>query len=163
MNQQIFVVSNRLALFFVLTVTRITLIYNNQQVSICLRYCNREMEANEVFTGFYATSNTDAKSLMALLKDALTRYGLDIANLRGQAYDGGANFSGCKNGLQKLVREENPKAVYSYCAGHQVNLMIQDACGELQIVGHVMSTINSFVNFIRNSPKRLSFFWEVIK
>jgi hypothetical protein len=54
----------------------------------------------------------------------LGKHGLLIANLRGQGYDGASNMRGEFNGVQKLVRDENPYAFYMHCFGHRLQLVV---------------------------------------
>jgi len=49
-------------------------------------------------------------------------------HLRGQGYDGAANMSGQKSGVQKLIPDQQPKAMYTHCAGHSLNLAIVTSC-----------------------------------
>ena len=99
-------------------------ISNREQVSICIRHCTSSLESNEVFLGFFETHKTDSNTLFCLVKDALLRLGLDIFCLRGQGYDGGSSMAGKINGLQQKMIQENPKALYFHCAGHQLNLVL---------------------------------------
>ena len=56
-----------------------------------------------------------------VLKD-LEQLGLDIVNVRGQGYDGASNMSSAHVGLQALIREKSPLAVYTHCTGHCLTL-----------------------------------------
>jgi hypothetical protein len=42
----------------------------------------------------------------------LSKYQLDIQNIRGQGYDGASNMQGGWNGLQALVSNDCPYAYY---------------------------------------------------
>lgn len=48
-------------------------------------------------------------------------------NLVSQSYDGAASMRGTYNGLQSLVKKENPCAVYVWCWAHRFNLVVIDA------------------------------------
>lgn len=37
-------------------------------------------------------------------------------------------MSGQKSGVQKQIRDMQPKAVYTHCAGHSLNLAILTSC-----------------------------------
>jgi hypothetical protein len=50
--------------------------------------------------------------------------GLAIARIRGQVYDGASNMRGEFNGVQKLIRDENPYAFYVHCFAHQLQLVV---------------------------------------
>ncbi len=58
----------------------------------------------------------------------LLELGLSLNNLRGQGYDGASTMSGEKSGVQKKIREKQPKAIYTHCAGHSFNLAISSSC-----------------------------------
>ena len=47
--------------------------------------------------------------------------------MRGQGYDGAGAMRGRIKGLQTRVREVVPQAMYCYCTGHALNLVIQDS------------------------------------
>lgn len=133
-----------------------------EQLSICIRYCTNTLESDEVFLGFYESPKTDAATLHRIIRDILARYGLAFKQLRGQGYDGGSNMAGRVTGLQKRISDENPKALYFHCSGHQLNLAVQDACHKNVIASQAMTILNSVIDFIRDSPKRLSRFKEIV-
>ena len=62
------------------------------------------------------------------------------------------------NGLQQKMIQENPKALYFYCAGHQLNQVCQDACTEVCLVSQVITILIKIVTFVKESPKRCSWF-----
>ena len=66
--------------------------------------------------------------------------------MRGQAYDTTATMSSDTNGLQARIRQDVPKAIYSPCNAHKLNLMIANASKLMQIK-----------NCVRLSMKRISF------
>ena len=111
-------------------------ISNREQVSICIRYCKSSLESNKFYLGFFETRRTDSNTIFCLVKDALSKLGLElnIYCLLGQRYDGGSNMAWKKNGLQQKMIQENPKALYFHCAGHQLNLVCKDACTEVCLV-----------------------------
>ena len=43
-------------------------INRNEQVSVCVRFCNTEMNSEEVFLGFHITKRTTADALLSLIK-----------------------------------------------------------------------------------------------
>ncbi|KAL7290655.1 hypothetical protein TKK_0015416 [Trichogramma kaykai] len=48
---------------------------------------------------------------------------ISLSDCRGQSYDNAAVMSGCKQGLQALVKKENPLALRVPCFGHSLNLV----------------------------------------
>lgn len=55
---------------------------------------------------------------------SLQSYGLNLNNLRGQAYDGAGNMAGSSRGMAALISAEYPLALYLHCASHCLNLAV---------------------------------------
>ena len=83
----------------------------------------------------------------------LEELGLSLQNLRGQGYDGAATMSGEKSGDQKQLRDIQPKALYTHCAGHSINLAIVSSCA-IPSISNCIDTIKSMTIWIKSSPKR---------
>ena len=60
----------------------------------------------------------------------LTDLGLSLDDLRGQGYDGASTMSGEKSGVQRRIMEKQPKALYTHCSSHSLNLVIAQACAD---------------------------------
>ena len=61
------------------------------------------------------------------------------------------------NGLKDRVSSENSKALYLYCLGHQLNLVVQDALVDIPEVVNTLESINAVVQFIKNFPQWQTF------
>ncbi|XP_025406422.1 uncharacterized protein LOC112680531 isoform X1 [Sipha flava] len=46
-------------------------------------------------------------------------------------YDGGANMSGKYRGVQARILNLQPKAIYTHCASHRLNLTLIKACRDM--------------------------------
>ena len=125
--------------FFAIIVDETTDLSVHEQVSLCIR---KSFEIREDFLGFDQTDRTDAETLLSLVKRCLLQLGLDFENIRGQTYDGADNMRG------------NHKALFTYCVGHQLDLVCQDATRVLPEVVHTMEEIGAINTFIRHSAKR---------
>ena len=79
--------------------------------------------------------------------------GLPLDNLRGQGYDGASTMSGETSGVQTRIREKQPKAIFTHCAGHSLNLVIQSSCSILGI-RNTSSQVKNFTLWIKASAKR---------
>jgi hypothetical protein len=95
----------------------------------------------ERFLGLKHVEDTPSISLKKALLDVFAKYGLSIARLRGQGYDGASNIRGEFNGLQKQIRDENPHAFYVHCFAHQLQLVIV-------VVTTCCSSFADFFNYV---------------
>ena len=138
-------------------------INRNEQVSVSVRFCNTEMNSEEVFLGFNMTKRTTADALLSLIKSSLTAFNLPFSGIRGQGYDDASNMSGRNSGFQSKVASENDMALYLYCFGHQLNLVVQDSLVALPEVAIALERMNGVVTFIRNSPKKMGRFKEILE
>ena len=99
-----------------------------EQLSFVLRFfANKQI--NECFVDFKPAEGLYAKSLCLVILRTLQSYGLDVkSGLVGQGYDGASVMSGINKGVQQLVRESAPFALYTHCYAHRLNLVLVDAC-----------------------------------
>ena len=147
---------------FSIIIDETTDINRTEQVSFCLRFCNVHMESEEVFSGFHSTTRTDSGTLLSLVKTSLMSFDLPIAGIRGQGYDGAANMAGRENGLQAKILKENSKAIYLYCFGHQLNLVVQESLNGITDASLALERMNGVVEFIKNSPKKWARFNAIL-
>ncbi len=54
----------------------------------------------------------------------LSENGLNVANIRGQGYDGAANMSASYKGLHARIQRQNEKALFVHCHAHCLNLVL---------------------------------------
>ncbi|GFU77933.1 transposable element Tc1 transposase [Trichonephila clavipes] len=86
---------------------------------------------NETFLGFIEAANHTAKSLESDVLDFLNKMAINLVKYRGQGYDGAANKSGVYGGLQKLIKDTQPRANYVHCSAQNLNLILNDACNNV--------------------------------
>ncbi|XP_047084564.1 zinc finger MYM-type protein 1-like [Lolium rigidum] len=95
-----------------------------EQMAVVVRYVNKSGDIIERFLGIQHVPNTTSLALKKALLEVFAKHDLLIARLRGQGYDGASNMRGEFNGLQKLIRDENPNAFYVHCFAHQLQLIV---------------------------------------
>ena len=61
------------------------------------------------------------------LLEVLEQFGLNPKLIREQAMDGCSVMFGAHGGLQALVRQISPSALYVHCMAHRLNLMLVKA------------------------------------
>ena len=80
-------------------------------------------------------------------------WGLDMDNCRGQTYDGAGEMAGKRKGVFTRILNLHPKAIYTHCASHILNLCVVKSLN-LQIVKNMMGLADCISRFFKNSPKR---------
>ena len=65
-----------------------------------------------------------AVDIEEVITKQLTDISLSFDYLCGQGYDGASTMSGEKNGVQKRNLDKQPRALYTHCSGHSLNLGI---------------------------------------
>lgn len=146
--------------FYAIMADETTDVSRKEQMSLNFRYVDESLVVHESFLGFYETPSTDSETLFKIVLDALLRFEIDIRKCRGQCYDGAFNMSGEITGLQTRIRELVLRAYYVHCAGHNLNLVAQDAMKLIDEIAS-LSVMRDLITFVRASAKRVHIFKEI--
>ena len=68
-------------------------------------------------------------------------------------YDGAGAMAGSVRGVSSRIVRVYPKAIYTHCASHVLNLCVVKSL-DLRIVKNMMGPADSIARFFKNSPKR---------
>ena len=134
---------------------------NKEVLSVCLRFLDTSV-MKEVFFDYIYLERTTGEYVAEALKGSLKEHNIDIKKARGQSYDGAPSMSSEKVGVQRRIREESPRALYSHCKSHILNLSIAGACKDPNI-RNMVDTINEVYLFYSSSPKRQSFLENILE
>ncbi|CAN8017316.1 unnamed protein product [Ixodes persulcatus] len=114
--------------FFAVLADETSDVSQTEQFSLCVRYVEPStMTIREDFLCFLAVEDVSASNLAHTLKHELLKLGLNLKLMRGQGYDGAAVMSGAFRGVQALIRDEFPTALYTHCSSHSLNFCLSDA------------------------------------
>ena len=144
--------------FFTVMADETTDISNVEQVVICLRWVNEKFEVEEEFVGLYNVASTGAENIYSVITDVLLRLNLAISKVRGQCYDGAATMSGKKSGVATKLSAAEPRAVFTHCYGHSLNLACCDAVKQCKLLQDAMDTTHEIAKLIKKSPVRDAIF-----
>ncbi|XP_060878755.1 zinc finger MYM-type protein 1-like [Metopolophium dirhodum] len=138
------------AVFFSISLDTTFDVSRKEQLSLVIRYINKENgTVCERLVALRETVLTTGKHLLTMLDTICLEMSLDWrTNLVGQSYDGAASMKGSYNGLQSLVKKENPCAVYVWCWAHRFNLVVVDAvscCIEARDLFGYLETLYDFI------------------
>ncbi|XP_013854989.1 zinc finger MYM-type protein 1 [Austrofundulus limnaeus] len=137
-------------------------ISKQEQASVIIRYIDTDEKKNvtitESFVGFTAVKDTTGKGLTHTLIGVLENLGLDLANCRGQSYDNGSNMRGINKGVQALIQQRCPEALFIPCCSHSLNLLLCDAASSNRECLTFFGTLQRLYTIFSSSVKR----WDIL-
>ena len=119
--------------------------HNVEHLLLWFRFLDGECNIREELERVRATDIADA------IIECLENLGLSLSDLRGQGYDGASTMSGVRFCVQARIRERQPKALYTHCAGHSLNLAILNSC----TVPPIRNCIDHIKSFILCQKRRV--------
>ena len=127
---------------------------NTEQVTVIMRWVSDQFDVHEEFLGMYCVPSLDASTLTTAIKDVFLRLNLSFNKLRGQCYDGATAMSGAKSGVAKRILEIEPRALFTHCYGHSLNLA---ACDTMKLLKDALGVSFEITKLLKYSPR-----WEGI-
>jgi hypothetical protein len=125
------------------------------QVAICIRLTDEETGIpQEHLVAMVEASNSTGEALAQKLLDVLSELGLSLEQLVGQGYDGGSNMRGDIQGVQKRILEKCPRAVYTWCWSHNLQLVMSHASEESAPATECFSKMKEVYSCVSSSAKR---------
>ena len=125
---------------------------NKEQLTLVVRWISEDFVVSEEFLGFYYLSAIDAKSIVDAMKDAFLLFQIPMAKIRGQCYDGCSTMAGAKAGVAAKIAEMEPRAVFTHCFGHALNLGVSDTIKQSPVMKDCLDTCFELVKLIKFSP-----------
>ena len=113
---------------------------------------------HEEFTGLAKVPSIDANTLTETIEDSLLRMNLSLKNCRGQCYDGASNMTGVKKGVASQIISKEPRAIFTHCYGHALNLAVGDTVKQSKLMRDALNTTHEISKLLKYSPKRDSLF-----
>lgn len=133
-----------------------------EQLAFIIRYvcCNGHVPViRERLLSLKESSSTTGKNLFSVFQDICSENALDWKLfLVGQSYDGASNMKGEYEGLQALIKQENPSAIYTWCYAHRLNLVVVQVCKSSVDAVDRFGILEDLYSFISSSKKRVAFF-----
>ena len=123
---------------------------NTEQLVICMRWVDGNFETHEDFLGLYALADLQANTISNSIKDIFLRYDLPMSKLRGQCYDMAATMAGKKTGVATQIQKLEPRAVYTHCYGHALNLACNDSIKTCKLLRDTLDVTRELRTLSRN-------------
>ena len=128
---------------------------NKEQLAICIRFVDKNtMKIEERFMSFSeCETGVPGQAIADRLLSHLVTWQLPASQLRGQTYDGAGAMAGKRRGAAARITELHPKATYTHCAAHALNLCVVKCCS-ISEIRNTMDVADSVYRFFAFSPKR---------
>lgn len=140
-----------------------------EQLTLCIRYLDSAETTDTInyvlredFLLFVPVHSTTGQNLASVIINSLKALGINDKYMVGQGYDGAASMSGNFKGVQTVIRESHPAALYVHCSAHTLNLAIAHSCN-VQYIRNCIGTIKAIGNFIKSSAMRTNILKTKIK
>uniref|UniRef100_H3AM22 DUF4371 domain-containing protein n=1 Tax=Latimeria chalumnae TaxID=7897 RepID=H3AM22_LATCH len=127
-------------------------ISNTEQLVFCVRYVDDDLNTHEEFIGMHNLESTSAASIINTIEDIMLRMSIQLKDCRGQCYDGASSMAGYKTGVATSLLSKEPRALYTHCYGHALNLAVQETVKKNHILRDTLDTIEEMVNIIAGYP-----------
>ena len=122
----------------------------NEQLAVVLRYV-LDGTVHERFISFTPLGNLAADGIAEEICQVLTRNKLTLQNCIAQTYDGASVMSGKHTGVQKRIRDIAPKAVYTHCYAHRLNLVVVDSVKSVSSASVFFDVLQRLYVFVSSS------------
>ncbi|XP_060855512.1 zinc finger MYM-type protein 1-like [Metopolophium dirhodum] len=136
-------------------------ISHSELMTVIIRFVSIEdskVTIREHFLGFISVEISTGENLCDVLLSILRELNISLSNMRGQGYDNGANMKGVHSGVQRHIRNINPRAFFVPCSAHSLNLVVNDAAKSSKEAVGFFHIIQKVFNFFSASTIR----WQIL-
>ncbi|XP_014673689.1 PREDICTED: 52 kDa repressor of the inhibitor of the protein kinase-like [Priapulus caudatus] len=127
--------------------------HNAELMSLCVRFVDTNCQMREEFIDFIGTCRTTGRVLASKILQKLEELNLDVTKIRGQGYDGAAAMSSARVGVQGIIKQHSPRAIYTHCLSHALNLVYAHSAKQ-QEVRNMLDKLKESSVFFSKSPRR---------
>jgi hypothetical protein len=126
----------------------------------CVNISENLIKVEEHFVEFIIVDDTTGEGLFNDMIGLIKKLDLNIDDIRGQGYDNGSNMKGKERGVQKRLLDINPKAFYTPCGCHNLNLVLCDIANSCPKVISFFGIVQCIYTWFSSSTKRWKIFLD---
>ncbi|KAG5874540.1 hypothetical protein JTB14_011854 [Gonioctena quinquepunctata] len=125
-----------------------------EQLTLVIRYVVDNGVPCERFLEFLPSVGHKAQEMFDAITIELEKLNINLKHCRGQSYDNASNMSGIYNGLQAIIQEQAPFAMFVPCADHSFNLVGTSAAESCTEACHFFMFLEEAYTFFVKSTER---------
>lgn len=133
-----------------------------EQCSIVVRYVNSESKICERTIAFVECKSTTGYELYQLLEKSLNEIDLEVCNIVGFSFDGGANMRSSEVGVHHYIKQKSPRSIFVWCFSHRLNLCVKAAFSNSK-AKYVLGLAENTAVFLRKSYLRMNVWTQVAR
>ena len=124
---------------------------NEEQLVICFRRVNENLEVHEEFVGLHPLNDTKVDTIVKVILDTIQRtHLLKIENARGRCCDGTSTIVGVKNGTAAKTKLLNDTSLYTHCYGDALNLAVNYCIRNTKDLNDIWVMLKEICNLVKN-------------
>ena len=129
----------------------------------CVNISSTLTKVEEFYLTFLEVKDKSSEGLFSKIKEALVDMELEIDDVRGQGYDNESNMKGKNKGVQRRLLEINPRAFYTPCGFHSLNLVLCDITSSSTKAMSFFGSLQRVYCLFVSSTNRWDIFKEMVK
>ena len=134
-------------IYYTIMTDEVTDASNDKQFVLCLRSVDDDLFPHEDLIGLYKVPNICANTLVSCIRDALIRMNLSMNKCRDQG-------PGAKTGVSTQIKSEEPRAIFTHCYGHSLQLAVGDTIKGIKNLVDMFDTTAEISKLLKFSAKR---------
>ncbi|KAJ8897981.1 hypothetical protein PR048_003341, partial [Dryococelus australis] len=121
-----------------------------EQFFLCVGYVDIEIvDIKQDFLTFVPVYDVTEAGTVSTIKTELQKLGVDMTNLCDQGYGAAGAMSEQRNGVQAVIWKDYPKALYTHCLSHVLNLCLSYAA-KSDVIRNCFFTISEVATCFRD-------------
>lgn len=142
---------------FAVIIDTTTDVSNQEQFTVILRYID-EGKPQERLVALETASDSTGLGMFKVFCSITEKYNINWkTQMIAQTYDGAASMQGKYSGLKTRIQAENPKAMFTWCFAHKLNLVIVDTCDCCINTKTFFGNVGALIEFMRARKRTAAF------